>query len=167
MISMIKEEYPGCPHREGGSPAERLPAVAKGEGRFWRDVDERHSPQFTRVHPLACDEADNVCEKRWYHGAVPSFGMGCFLYFTRFARFLSGQLMIVPAGRNSQKGACIMKERLFHPGTLLVVVGAILVYSSGRISALILPGKDRGSDILKGVGCALAVIGALLLFTTT
>ena len=65
------------------------------------------------------------------------------------------------------EGRVHMLERLFHPGTLLVVIGAVLVYGSGKIAGRFFPGKEQANAILKGAGCALAVIGALLLFATT
>ena len=60
-----------------------------------------------------------------------------------------------------------MAERLFHPGTIMVLLGALLVYSSAWISGKVLKGKERGSDIVKGAGCLVAVIGTVWLFTTT
>ncbi len=60
-----------------------------------------------------------------------------------------------------------MLERLFHPGTFLVIVGAVLVYGSGFFSDLT-GEKHRVSDsVFKGVGCMLAVVGAGWLFLTT
>ena len=49
----------------------------------------------------------------------------------------------------------------------MVLLGALLVYSSAWISGKVLKGKERGSDIVKGAGCLVAVIGAVWLFTTT
>jgi len=56
-----------------------------------------------------------------------------------------------------------MAERLFHPGTGLVVLGAVLVYASAPLSALLLRQTDRGSIWLKTAGVAVAAAGAFWL----
>ncbi len=58
-----------------------------------------------------------------------------------------------------------MLERLMQPAVLLIVLGAVCVYGSAKLAGWILKGRPNGEIILKGIGCALAVIGAVWLFT--
>ena len=94
----------------------------------------------------SAQEADPVCEKRWYHGAVPSLWTSCFLFCER--------------GDSSV-------EKLYHPGTILVVIGAVLTYGGNPIAGKLFPEKDKAGNIVKIVGCAMAVLGAAWLFLTT
>ena len=56
-------------------------------------------------------------------------------------------------------------SRLMQPGTLLIVIGAVVVYGSGRITRRIAPDKGENADLIcKGIGCAVALIGAVLIF---
>ena len=57
-----------------------------------------------------------------------------------------------------------MLERLMHPGVLLVVLGAVCAYGSGFLAQRLLKENSHGELILKGIGCALAAIGAIWLF---
>ncbi|MBQ6564582.1 MAG: hypothetical protein IJL88_11765 [Clostridia bacterium] len=49
---------------------------------------------------------------------------------------------------------------------LLVLLGAVNVYGSSKLAGLFLRENPNGALIIKGVGCALAVAGALWLFMT-
>lgn len=53
-------------------------------------------------------------------------------------------------------------RRLLHPDVALLIVGAVLTYGSGRITRRFSGGK--AGLICKGVGCAVAIIGAVWLF---
>ena len=56
--------------------------------------------------------------------------------------------------------------RLMNPGVLLLVIGAVAVYGSGRFARRIAPDhEDKASLICKAVGCVIALVGALLIFT--
>ena len=56
-------------------------------------------------------------------------------------------------------------SRLMNPGTLLIVIGAVAVYGSGWIVRHIAPGKGENANLIcKGVGCVIALIGAVLMF---
>ncbi len=59
-----------------------------------------------------------------------------------------------------------MLERLMHPAVLLVLLGAVNVYGSSKLAGLFLRDNPNGALIIKGVGCVLAVAGALWLFMT-
>ncbi len=55
-------------------------------------------------------------------------------------------------------------SKLNWPGVLLMVVGAVLVYASSPIINSFLPkAGENGKLICKGVGCVIALLGALLL----
>ena len=56
-------------------------------------------------------------------------------------------------------------SRLTDPGTLLFIVGAVLVYTSGFFAGKMIK-KDpaKGSIIIKVIGCIIAVLGMLILF---
>ena len=56
-----------------------------------------------------------------------------------------------------------MMERLGHPGVLLVIIGAVSVYGSTALSRRA-KAPERMNLILKGVGCAVAMAGAVWLF---
>jgi hypothetical protein len=49
-------------------------------------------------------------------------------------------------------------ERLLQPGTFLLVLGAILVYTSGIVA------RQKANIITKIVGCVVALVGAILIF---
>ncbi len=58
-------------------------------------------------------------------------------------------------------------EKVLDPGFLLIVVGAVLVYASSLLTRGV---QDEGkrmkcSVAVKGVGCLVALAGAVLLFT--
>ena len=56
-------------------------------------------------------------------------------------------------------------SRLMNPGVLLLVIGAVAVYGSGWIVGRVAPDRgDRAGLICKGVGCVIALIGAVLIF---
>lgn len=55
-------------------------------------------------------------------------------------------------------------SRLHVPGLALLILGAVLVYTSGPISRKLFPGKgDKANIAVKAAGCAAALAGALLL----
>ena len=55
-------------------------------------------------------------------------------------------------------------SKLNWPGAALMVVGAVLVYASSPIVTKIFPkAGENGKLICKGVGCVIALVGALLL----
>ena len=51
-------------------------------------------------------------------------------------------------------------ERLLQPGTFLLVLGAILVYTSGIVA-----GSEKANITTKIVGCVIALVGAILIFS--
>lgn len=54
-------------------------------------------------------------------------------------------------------------NRLNAPGLILLIVGAVLVYASAPIAGRIRPEKKENvSLMLKGAGCVIALIGALM-----
>ena len=56
-------------------------------------------------------------------------------------------------------------SRLTDPGTLLFIVGAVMVYTSGFLAGkLIKNDPAAGSIIIKVIGCIAAVLGMLILF---
>ena len=56
-------------------------------------------------------------------------------------------------------------SRLMNPGVLLLVIGAVAVYGSGRITRRVAPDQgDRANLICKAVGGVIALIGAVLIF---
>lgn len=59
-----------------------------------------------------------------------------------------------------------MLERLLHPAVLFVFLGAVSVYGSSKLAGILLRNNPNGELIIKGIGVALAVAGALWLFTT-
>ena len=56
-------------------------------------------------------------------------------------------------------------QRLLQPGTFLLVLGAILVYASGVVSRKLFSGSEKANIITKIVGCAAALVGAILIFS--
>lgn len=55
-------------------------------------------------------------------------------------------------------------SRLNVPGLALLILGAVLVYASGPISGRLFPEKgDKANIAVKAAGCAVALVGALLL----
>ena len=55
-------------------------------------------------------------------------------------------------------------SRLNVPGLALLILGAVLVYTSGPISGRQFPEKgDKANIAVKAAGCAVALVGALLL----
>ena len=58
-----------------------------------------------------------------------------------------------------------MLSRLMNPGTLLIVIGAVVAYGSGWITRHVAPNRgDQANVVCKAIGCVIAVIGALLIF---
>lgn len=55
-------------------------------------------------------------------------------------------------------------ERLLQPGTFLLVLGAILVYTSGIVARKLFSGSEKANIITKIVGCGVALVGAILIF---
>ena len=55
-------------------------------------------------------------------------------------------------------------ERLLQPGTFLLVLGAILVYTSGIVARKLFSGSEKANIITKIVGCVVALVGAILIF---
>ena len=55
-------------------------------------------------------------------------------------------------------------ERLLQPGTFLLVLGAILVYTSGIVARKLFSGSEKTDIITKIVGCVVALVGAILIF---
>ena len=57
--------------------------------------------------------------------------------------------------------------RLLHPGILLLLAGAVLVYASEKLSKAVFHSQEpRTSLTLKVVGALLAVAGAVWFFLT-
>lgn len=56
-------------------------------------------------------------------------------------------------------------ERLLQPGTFLLVLGAILVYTSGIVARKLFSGSEKANIITKIVGCVVALVGAILIFS--
>lgn len=56
-------------------------------------------------------------------------------------------------------------ERLLQPGTFLLVLGAILVYTSGIVARRLFSGSEKADIITKIVGCVVALVGAILIFS--
>ena len=56
-------------------------------------------------------------------------------------------------------------SRLTDPGTLVFIVGAVMVYASGFLAGKVIK-KDpaKGSIAIKAAGCIVAVLGMLILF---
>ena len=56
-------------------------------------------------------------------------------------------------------------SRLTDPGTLLFIVGAVMVYTSGFLAGKVIKNDPAaGSIIIKVIGCIAAVLGMLILF---
>ena len=54
-------------------------------------------------------------------------------------------------------------SRLMNPGTLLIVIGAVVVYGSGWISRRFLPDKGENANLIcKAIGVMIAIIGTIL-----
>ena len=55
-------------------------------------------------------------------------------------------------------------SRLMNPGLALLIVGAVAVYGSGKLARRIAPDKEETANLAcKGVGCIVAIMGALLM----
>ncbi len=61
-------------------------------------------------------------------------------------------------------------SRALTPGMLVLIVGAVAAYASGRLAGLI--EADRSGQrfqkinlVIKCIGCAVALVGAVLIFT--
>ena len=56
-------------------------------------------------------------------------------------------------------------SRLTNPGTLLFIVGAVMVYASGFLAGKLMKNNPAtGSIAVKVAGCIVAVLGMLILF---
>ena len=56
-------------------------------------------------------------------------------------------------------------SRLTDPGTLLFIVGAVMVYASGFLAGKLMKNNPAtGSIAVKVAGCIVAVLGMLILF---
>lgn len=53
-------------------------------------------------------------------------------------------------------------ERLLQPGTFLLMLGAILVYTSGIVARKLFSGSEKADIITKIV---VALVGAILIFS--
>ncbi len=58
-------------------------------------------------------------------------------------------------------------SRVLDPGFLIIIVGAVVAYTSGLTTRGVTNEETRAkvNVAVKGVGCAIAFIGAILLFT--
>ena len=57
-------------------------------------------------------------------------------------------------------------SRLMHPGVLLLIIGAVTVYGSGWLVRHIAPGRGEQANLIcKAVGCGIAILGAILIFS--
>ncbi len=58
-------------------------------------------------------------------------------------------------------------SRVLDPGFLLILVGAVVTYTSSLLTRRVQDEDKRGriNVAIKAVGCAVALIGAILLFT--
>ena len=57
---------------------------------------------------------------------------------------------------------------MMEPGTLMVLLGAVLVYGAGALSRLFVSDEKKQATVnlvCKIGGCVIALIGAVLLFT--
>ncbi len=80
--------------------------------------------------------------------------MGLFLRFGNHFTRKGHPYELLPADR----------ERLLQPGTFLLVLGAILVYTSGIVARKLFSGSEKADIITKIVGCVVALVGAILIF---
>lgn len=55
-------------------------------------------------------------------------------------------------------------ERLLQPGTFLLVLGAILAYTSGIVARKWFSDSEKVNLGIKIGGCVVALVGALLIF---
>ena len=56
-------------------------------------------------------------------------------------------------------------SRLTDPGTLLFIVGAVMVYASGFLAGKLMKNNSAtGSIAIKVIGCVVAILGMLILF---
>lgn len=55
-------------------------------------------------------------------------------------------------------------ERLLQPGTFLLVLGAILAYTSGIVARKWFSDSEKVNLGIKIGGCVVALVGAMLIF---
>lgn len=138
--------------REGGCHAVKPPPMLPGEGRFSLSGGERESIHLScrggtryRAHEATnlsfANQGGNTEQLR------PS-GWGCFC---------------IQEEHSMSYGEKVL-SKLNWPGVALMVVGAVLVYASSPIVTKLFPkAGEKGKLICKGVGCVIALVGALLL----
>ena len=56
-------------------------------------------------------------------------------------------------------------ERLLQPGTFLLVLGAIVAYTSGIIARKWFSDSEKVNLGIKVGGCVVALVGAILIFS--
>ncbi len=54
--------------------------------------------------------------------------------------------------------------RLLQPGMLLLVLGAVCVYASSKIAGKWFDGDEKKDIIIKVIGCAVALLGTMMVF---
>lgn len=59
----------------------------------------------------------------------------------------------------------LVMSRLFQPGTLMLILGAVCVYSSTLISGKFFPESEKANILIKLAGCAVALLGTMLIFS--
>ncbi len=55
-------------------------------------------------------------------------------------------------------------QRLLQPGTLLLVIGMVVVYTSKFTSGKLFSGSEKADIVIKIVGCVIALVGTLMIF---
>lgn len=55
-------------------------------------------------------------------------------------------------------------ERLLQPGTFLLVLGAIVAYTSGIIARKWFSDSEKVNLVIQVGGCVVALVGAILIF---
>ncbi len=58
----------------------------------------------------------------------------------------------------------MVRARLLHPGTLLLVLGAVCVYTSTLITRRFFPENEKANILIKLAGCVVALLGTILIF---
>ncbi len=55
-------------------------------------------------------------------------------------------------------------KRLLQPGTLLLVIGMVAVYTSKFTSGRLFSGSEKADIVIKIIGCVIALVGTLMIF---
>ncbi len=55
-------------------------------------------------------------------------------------------------------------KRLLQPGTLLLVIGMVAVYTSKFMSGRLFSGSEKADIVIKIIGCVIALVGTLMIF---